>query len=204
MPTKKKPATKLERAENGFMSPQGAPRGLLHLVALSDIAARPMSGYQLMQDIEAKTEGSWRPGSGAIYPILKKLQAKGYIRSVKAGGAKGRTVYEITPAGKSKIDFARKAFRAFGERWALMRRIFSDILEPEDLARFLIQSPSSHFRFVHELMQSNGGRISHDDKLYLLRQYSLILDRELRWTEKELEELGDRAEAKALVGGTPA
>ncbi|TMI28906.1 PadR family transcriptional regulator, partial [Candidatus Bathyarchaeota archaeon] len=53
--------------------PQGIPRGFLRLYVLHRIAARPAHGYGLLQEIENKTEGVWRPGAGSIYPILKEL-----------------------------------------------------------------------------------------------------------------------------------
>lgn len=198
MPNKAtKPAPK-GRVGNGFMRPQGAPRGLLHIYALWKIAGKPMSGYQLMEDIEAKTEGAWRPGPGAIYPILKKLAVEGYIKEMR-GGKKGssQTVYEITASGKSRIAAARKVSRSSGERWTLMRRVFSDLMEPEDLNRFVIESPSRHFEFVHELMLSNGDRISQEDKLYLLHQYNLLLERELNWSAKALKTLSGSGSSKA-------
>src|SRR5256885_13581618 len=61
--------------------PQGIPRGFLRLYVLHRIAARPAHGYDLLQEIENKTEGVWRPGAGSIYPILKELVRGGYIRA---------------------------------------------------------------------------------------------------------------------------
>jgi DNA-binding PadR family transcriptional regulator len=146
-----------------------------------------------MQDIEAKTEGAWRPGPGAIYPVLKKLAGEGYIKETKGAKGSSQTVYAITTSGKARIATARKSFRSAGERWSLMRRVFSDLMEPEDLSRFVIESPSRHFEFVHELILSNGDRIGRDDKVYLLRQYNLLLGRELSWSEKALKSLAGMA-----------
>jgi DNA-binding PadR family transcriptional regulator len=184
------------------MKPQGAPRGLLHLYALCMVSNRPISGYQLMQDIESKTEGAWRPGPGAIYPVLKKLAADGLIKEAKREGIESsHTLYEITSKGRSKIAGARKAFRHSGERWALMRRVFSEMMEPADVTRFVIEAPSRHFEFVHEMVQADGHGISLDDKLYLLRQYTLLLDRELHWGLKALRELERKAEPQGQVAG---
>ncbi|HVP23440.1 MAG TPA: PadR family transcriptional regulator [Conexivisphaerales archaeon] len=195
------PADTKPRAGTGFMSPQGAPRGLLHVYALWKISDKPLSGYQLMQDIESRTEGAWRPGPGAIYPILKKLSACGYVKQVKGGPeVAGRSIYEITPAGKKRVAADKKVFRSSGERWALMGRIFSEIMEPDDLTRFIHAAPTS--RFLHELMQSNGERLSREDKLYLLRQYILLLEKELRWSEKALSQV--ESEGRAVVGGPHA
>ncbi len=69
--------------EDGSPHPQGAPRGLLHFYALLSIARKPMCGDDLMKEIEAKTEGAWRPGPGAVYPVLRKLVNQGYIAAQK-------------------------------------------------------------------------------------------------------------------------
>ena len=42
--------------ENGSPHPHGAPRGLLHFYALLSMARKPMRGYDLMKEIEIKTE----------------------------------------------------------------------------------------------------------------------------------------------------
>ncbi len=52
--------------EDASPHPQGAPRGLLHFYALLSIARKPMRGYDIMKEIEIKTEGAWRPGPGAV------------------------------------------------------------------------------------------------------------------------------------------
>src|SRR6266702_1890732 len=50
-----------------------APKGLLRYYILHKIAQKPIHGYEIIQDIDSKTEGAWRPGAGSLYPILKKL-----------------------------------------------------------------------------------------------------------------------------------
>src|SRR5437879_9516759 len=57
------------------------PYTTLFRSVLHRIAARPAHGYDLLQEIETKTEGVWRPGAGSIYPILKELVRGGYIRA---------------------------------------------------------------------------------------------------------------------------
>lgn len=86
-------------AENGSPHPQGAPRGLLHFYALLSIARTPMRGYDLMKDVEIKTEGAWHPGPGAVYPVLRKLAKQGYIEPRRGAGGPTQIVYEIPPQG---------------------------------------------------------------------------------------------------------
>src|SRR6059036_2703158 len=87
--------------QHGLLGPQGAPRGLLRHYILHRIAEKPAHGYDILREIASKTEGSWRPGAGSIYPILKELVGEGYIRaeSPKKAGTSQR-VYGITQDGK--------------------------------------------------------------------------------------------------------
>src|SRR5881296_4252986 len=89
------------KSHHGFVGPQGAPRGFLRLYIIHRIAQQPAHGYDILRGIENKTEGSWRPGAGSIYPILKELVAGGYIRagSYKKTG-KPQHIYHITPEGR--------------------------------------------------------------------------------------------------------
>src|SRR5438552_3272151 len=58
-----------------------APKGLLRYYILHKIAQKPIHGYEIIQDIDSKTEGAWRPGAGSLYPILKKLVSEGLIKA---------------------------------------------------------------------------------------------------------------------------
>src|SRR6266480_4188987 len=58
-----------------------APKGLLRYYILHKIAQKPIHGYEIIQDIDSKTEGAWRPGAGSLYPILKKLVTEGLIKA---------------------------------------------------------------------------------------------------------------------------
>ena len=47
----------------------GVPRGLLKFLVLKMINEKPMSGVEIVEEIEKQT-GSWKPSSGSIYPLL--------------------------------------------------------------------------------------------------------------------------------------
>src|SRR5947199_9665587 len=51
-----------------------APKGLLRHYVLHRIAQMPVHGYEVIQDIESRTQGTWRPGARSLYPIRKKLE----------------------------------------------------------------------------------------------------------------------------------
>jgi DNA-binding PadR family transcriptional regulator len=78
-----------------------ARRGDVRLALLRLLAEEPRNGYQLMQAIEERSEGFWRPSPGSVYPTLAQLEDEGLIRSVEADGARR---FEITDAGRTHLE----------------------------------------------------------------------------------------------------
>jgi len=60
------------------------------------------NGYQLMQTLEERSGGNWRPSPGSVYPALSQLEDEGLIRSIQQEGESGRT-FEITDAGRETV-----------------------------------------------------------------------------------------------------
>jgi DNA-binding PadR family transcriptional regulator len=56
---------------------------------------------QLMQAINDRSEGAWRPSPGSVYPALQQLQDEGLVR-IEADDAK-RGVAHLTPAGEQYV-----------------------------------------------------------------------------------------------------
>src|SRR5436309_13255330 len=91
--------------QHGLLGPQGAPRGLLRHYILHRIAEKPAHGYDILREIASKTEGSWRPGAGSVYPILKELLEEKYIKAEPS--EKSRTsqrVYRLTHEGEKYLQ----------------------------------------------------------------------------------------------------
>ena len=189
--------------ENGSPQPHGAPRGLLHFYALLSVARKPMRGYDLMKEIETKTEGAWHPGPGAVYPVLQKLVKQGFIRAQKkAGSPPPHVLYEITPAGLENIANAKKMMKSSTERLNLMTQLFIDLMEPDDLVRFVLNSQELQIELVHTLIESERSGLSDQDKLFILRQYRLNLERELTRAMASIRKIDRRTSSgKAVTGG---
>lgn len=191
--------------EGETIRPQSAPRGLLNFYALLSIALRPMRGYDLIKEIEIKTKGAWRPGPGTVYPVLQKMVKQGLI-SVKKSSRAGptRILYEITPAGLDRIADAKKNMRTSTERMSLMSSLFIDLMEPDDLVSFVLNSFDLHAQLVRMIVESGKERLSDQDKLFVLRQYRLNLERELGRVTTLLGELeaGTREGPVAATSGS--
>lgn len=75
-----------------------------------------MSGSEIVEEIERRTEGHWRPSPGSIYPLLAWLRKRSYIVEVQ-GGEAGTRRYELTKQGKSSLSARSMRGRACSERF---------------------------------------------------------------------------------------
>jgi len=75
-------------------------RGDVRLAVLRLLTEEPRNGYQLMQTIEERSEGQWRPSPGSMYPTLSQLEDEGLINSAEVEGARR---FEITDAGRESL-----------------------------------------------------------------------------------------------------
>ncbi len=89
-----------------------AARGDVRAAALVLLAEEPRNGYQLMQEIEERSGGIWRPSPGAIYPALAQLEDEGLVAARKEGT--GRT-FELTDAGRAHVEERKDEL---GEPWS--------------------------------------------------------------------------------------
>lgn len=75
-------------------------RGDVRTALLLLLAEEPRNGYQLMQAIEERSDGRWRPSPGSVYPSLSQLEDEGLIHSTEVDGGKA---FEITDAGRQQL-----------------------------------------------------------------------------------------------------
>jgi DNA-binding PadR family transcriptional regulator len=72
--------------------------------ALLLLAEEPRNGYQLMQEIEQRSGGVWRPSPGSVYPALAQLEDEGLVR---VEDRDGRRTYVLTDAGRAYVEERR-------------------------------------------------------------------------------------------------
>jgi PadR family transcriptional regulator PadR len=85
---------------------------LLHLLAEQD---RPMYGYEIIQELEARSQGFFRFQEGLIYHRLHEMERQGLLRSEWQGeeGTRRRKLYVITEAGRRRLVKELQGWRAF-------------------------------------------------------------------------------------------
>jgi DNA-binding PadR family transcriptional regulator len=81
--------------------PPRRPRGDVRAAILALLAEEPMHGYQLINEIEKRSAGTWRPSPGSVYPTLQLLADEGLVRVETAGEKK---TYVLTEAGAEAAE----------------------------------------------------------------------------------------------------
>ena len=93
----------------GGFGPGGGPRGRgrkarrgdIRTAALLLLAEEPRNGYQIMQEVQERSDGVWRPSPGSVYPALAQLEDEGLIRSQEADG---RKLFALTDEGRARVQ----------------------------------------------------------------------------------------------------
>jgi DNA-binding PadR family transcriptional regulator len=78
-----------------------AGRGDVRAAIVALLAEEPRNGYQIIQEIEQRTDGVWRASSGSVYPALAQLEDEGLIEPVGEGG---RKLFTLTAAGREHAE----------------------------------------------------------------------------------------------------
>jgi PadR family transcriptional regulator, regulatory protein PadR len=101
-------------------------KGSAELLILSLLARRPMHGYELSKLIEARSEGAVRFKAASLYPLLYRLEDRGWIsgRWVEKAGQRRRRHYRVTADGQKVLEVQRRT-------WAEFVAGVTRILEPD-------------------------------------------------------------------------
>ncbi|WP_430869203.1 PadR family transcriptional regulator [Demequina aurantiaca] len=75
-------------------------RGDVRAAVLALLSESPMHGYQIIREIEERTDGNWKPSAGSVYPTLQLLADEGLITSEESNG---RKTYTLTNAGIEEV-----------------------------------------------------------------------------------------------------
>jgi DNA-binding PadR family transcriptional regulator len=90
----------------GHRGPRRGGRGARQNVRpaiLALLLERPMHGYEMIQELDARTNGIWRPSPGSVYPTLQMLEDEGLIEATAEGGRKS---YQLTADGRPEAETA--------------------------------------------------------------------------------------------------
>jgi DNA-binding PadR family transcriptional regulator len=75
-------------------------RGDVKYLILSALEDGPKHGYEIIREIERRSQVSYSPSPGTVYPTLQMLEDLGHVRSKEIDG---KRVYELTDSGRAYV-----------------------------------------------------------------------------------------------------
>ena len=90
-------------------------KGSAELLILSLLEARARHGYEISKLIESRSQGAVKFNVASLYPLLYRLEKRGWIqgRWVDKAGQRRRRYYRLTPNGKKVLRAQRNTWQAF-------------------------------------------------------------------------------------------
>lgn len=90
-------------------------KGSAELLILSLVESRPRHGYEISKLIDVRSGGDLRFNAASLYPLLYRLEQRGWIqgRWVERAGQRRRRYYRITEGGRKVLAVRRHTWRAF-------------------------------------------------------------------------------------------
>jgi PadR family transcriptional regulator PadR len=90
-------------------------KGSAELLILSLVEDQPRHGYDIGNLIERRSKGALRFNVASLYPLLYRLEKRGWIqgRWVEKAGQRRRRYYRLTAEGKKVLAAQRDSWREF-------------------------------------------------------------------------------------------
>lgn len=165
------------------------PKGFIRYHVLEGLSQKPMSGSELMEDIEKHTGGFWKPSPGSIYPLLSWLQDNGHIKELPVENGLKR--YELTESGKALLEEQRKIRKHVREEVGFLPAPFFDSFlmkippEKTDEIRKSIRQLAIAFFKLGSALQEEFSKEALDEALKVVNE-----------TSKKFEEICNKLESE--------
>ena len=161
------------------------PKGFIRYQVLEALSEKPMSGSELMEEIEKHTGGFWKPSPGSIYPLLSWLQDDSYIKELPTENGLKR--YELTQNGTSLLEEQKKIRQKFREEAGFMPGQFFDSFLTQMSPEKIGEIRKSMKRLAMAMFQT-GNMLRDNYSEQALSESLRVVDE----TSKKLEEIYNR------------
>jgi transcriptional regulator len=90
-------------------------KGSAELLILALVESRPRHGYDISKLIVSESRGELRFNVASLYPLLYRLEKRGWIegRWTEKAGERRRRLYRLTPEGRKVLAAQRSGWRTF-------------------------------------------------------------------------------------------
>jgi PadR family transcriptional regulator PadR len=92
-------------------------KGSTPLLILNVLESDTMYGYQIMRELEERSQGYFSMTAALLYPALHQLELDGLLKSEwqEGQGKRRRKYYLITPKGRKALAASRNEWQTFIE-----------------------------------------------------------------------------------------
>ena len=99
-------------------------QGTLDLIVLKLLRAAPANGWELTQSIQVVSKGVLDVNYGSLYPALRRLEAKGWVKGKCGVSENNRRArfYELTSSGRKQLEAERAEWERFSNALGLILR----------------------------------------------------------------------------------
>ncbi|HEY8443458.1 MAG TPA: PadR family transcriptional regulator [Clostridia bacterium] len=143
-------------------------RGNIDTIILRSLSEGDKYGYEILKEIESKTQGEYILKQPTLYSCLKRLEQQGYITSfwgqITLGGR--RKYYRLTPAGKEyfeKVQADWEYSRALIDKLIAKRRNNPQI-ESENSQEFNLDDKQTNASFIRHF-EGDDNKLSYENDL---------------------------------------
>ena len=168
-----------------------AQKGYIRLAVLMLLNKKPSHGYELMKEINQRTQGFWRPTAGGVYPILSDLEKSSYIKGHWETQKNRRLkVYTITKSGDAILKRAvQKQAEIFKSANSLFSEFARDVLNVADTNIPMPPSPFTPFledtKLEVTLQQLEHQRKHYQDHIKEMREKLNEVDARIAQLKKQ-------------------
>ena len=169
-----------------------AQKGYIRIATLTLLSKKPHHGYEIMKEISVRTRGFWKPTAGGMYPILKDLQASGYIQGEWDAKTKRRKrTYKITESGRTVL---KRALAKENQLADTMRTMFEEyikgVLEVDSRPGSTLSIPRPLAELLKETNEKEEDAVRRfEEQRKQIEDMIKQLQEKLRATKRRLREL---------------
>ena len=152
------------------------PRGFTRFYVLHLLTEKPMTGKEIIDEAERRSNGAWKPSPGLIYPLLGRLVRGGLVSE----GDGGRFV--ITPKGEATLKQYTAVHEQIEKQFNLVRQLGLSMLKT---GRLLAEESLDRITAVTATAQEAVAKSSKDLQRSFYTKYRAFLESELRRLEEK-------------------
>jgi PadR family transcriptional regulator, regulatory protein PadR len=90
-------------------------KGHLDGLILAALAAQPMHGYAIIEELKRRSGGALALPEGTVYPALHRLESGGLLSSSWSSGGRRRRIYRLTRKGRRELGQRRAEWHEFSQ-----------------------------------------------------------------------------------------